>query len=151
MLKRLRDSGYKADKLIGKNDPTSLSADFERLCDKLFPKEKPFYNEDIKHTLKEFQTEFIRTMHHKPSYSMYDSREWTILIDGGGSNVLLTFYRNAKNIYDKYEDYGQDYFEIFDGGQYVKPIKKRITTLSFEVICEELTRIGIVKKYKHYK
>jgi hypothetical protein len=151
VLKRLRDSGYKADKLIGVSDPKSLSVDLKKLTGKLFPDKKAFYGKDILETLEEFKTEFIRCMFCPPSYSEYDSRCWTILIDAGGSNVFLTFYKNAKNIYDKYEDYGSDYFEIFDGGQFVRPIKKRITTLSFEVICQELMAHGVGKKMESYK
>jgi hypothetical protein len=151
MLKRLRDSGYKADKLIGYSDPSSLSADLTKLIPKLFPDGKSFANHEILETIDRFRTEMVRCLYCPPNYSEYDSRVWTILIDGGGSNVLLTFYKNAKDVFDDAEEYGRDYFELFDGGQYIKPIKRRISTLSFEVICQELNNLGVVKKHFAYK
>lgn len=150
MLKRLRGSGYKADKLIGNSDPRSLEIDFEKLLDKVFPKEKPFYNKDIKSTLKEFRTEFVRFTYLTNSYAEYDSRMWTILIDGGRGNVFLTFFKNSKDVEEKYEGFGSDYFEIYDGDQFVKPIRKKLDTHSFEVIVNELNSLGIRNKFSNY-
>lgn len=147
MLKRLRGSGYKADKLIGYTDKKSLDIDFNKFLDKVFPKKKPFYNEDIKKILSEFRTEFIRYTYLTQNYAEHDSRVWTILIDGGRDNVFLTFFKNSKDVDDKYESIGSDYFEIYDGNQYVKPIRKKINTLSFEIIVQELNSMGILRKY----
>jgi hypothetical protein len=150
MLKRLRGSGYKADKLIGNSDPRSLEIDFEKFLDKVFPEERPFYNKDIKTVLKEFRTEFLRYTYLTNSYTEFDSRKWTIIIDGGRGNVFLTFFENSKDVDEKYESFGSDYFEIYDGDQYVKPIRKKLNTHSFEVIVKELNALGILNKFANY-
>lgn len=147
MMKRLRDSGYRADKLLGVSDPKSLAQGLDKLTQKLFPEGRSFQQPEILDVLKNFQKQLIRFMYCPPNYGQQDSRVWTILIDGGRDNVFLTFYRNSKGLSEKYEEHGQDFFEIYDGGQYVRPIRKRIKTFSFEVISQELNAMGIVKKF----
>jgi hypothetical protein len=147
MLKRLRDCGYKADKIIGATDPVSLDKDLGRFIHKLFPDGKNFGNVEICETFKTFKTEFIRFTNTCPNYTDRDSRVWTILIDGGRDNVFLTFYRNYKDVEEEFEQMGNDYFEIYDGGQYVKPLRKRLSTQSMEVIIQELNDMGITKKF----
>lgn len=149
MLKRLRDSGYRADKLIGPSDPVSSNKDLDKLLDKLFPPKRYFSQEEVKSTLKKFKTEILRSYYIPQSYDQADSRVWTILIDGGRSNVYLTFYKNSKDTNEKYEEQGSDYFEIYDGGQYVKPLRRRVNTQSFEVIAQTLNEMGVVLKYSH--
>ena len=146
MLKRLRDSGYKADKLIGYSDSISLDKDLDKLLSKIFPKGKPFYQEDILKIILEFRKDISRRINITPSYNERDNRVWTILIDGGRDNVLLTFYRNSKEVDESYDELDGDYFEIYDGGQFVKPIRKKLNTHSFEVIIQELNRLGIINK-----
>lgn len=149
MLKRLRGSGYKADKLIGQTDSKSLEIDLNKFLDKIFPREKAFFNQDIKKLLKEHRKELVRFTYLTQNYNQSDSRVWTILIDGGKDNVFLTFFKNSKDVDDEYESLGSDYFEIYDGSQYVKPIRKKLNTHSFEVIIQELTSLGIIKKFSN--
>jgi len=147
MMKRLRDSGYKADKLIGVSDSSSLAVDLGNLTERVFLRGRNYSPDEILTIISERKTEFIRCMYQPPQYSERDCRVWTILIDGGRDGVFLTFYKNAKNNIDRYEDYGKDYFELTDGGQFILPTKKRIHTHSFEVVAQELNDMGIFKKY----
>lgn len=149
MLKRLRNSGYKADKLIGPTDANSLKIDFEKFLDKIFPKEKPFYNKDIKDLLDEHKRELVRYTYLTSNYHESDSRVWTILIDGGRDNVFLTFFRNSKDVDDGVETLGDDYFEIYDGNRFVRPIRHKLVTQSFEVIIQQLNDLGIVNKFSN--
>ena len=147
MLKRLRDCGYKADKILGVSDPVSLAKSFEELLDKLFPEGRTFTDVEVKKTIKSFKTEMIRFMNVCPDYNSRDARVWTILIDGGRDNIFLTYYKNFKNVDEKYEEESNDYFELYDGGQYVKPLRLRLQTSSVEIIVEHLTEMGITKKF----
>jgi len=147
MLKRLRNSGYKADKLIGLSDPKSLEVDLNKLLHKVFPKEKAFSQKEIIDTLGVIRSELVRFTYLPPTYNESDSRVWTILIDGGGNNIFLTFFKNSKTEDGDYDQFGDDYFEIYDGNQYVKPIRKKLNTHSFEVIIQELNSLGIIKKF----
>jgi len=147
ILKRLRNSGYRADKLIGVSDPKSLEIDLNNLLTKVFPKERTFTQKDIIDTLGVIRSELVRYTHIPPSYPESDSRVWTILIDGGGGNVFITFFKNSKNENGDYDQFGDDYFEIYDGDQYVKPIRKKLNTHSFEVIVQELNSLGVIKKF----
>jgi len=147
MLKRLRDCGYKADKLLGITDSVSLEKDFNKFIHKVFPEGKHFSGREICNTINKFKTEFIRYTNTCPNYNQRDSRVWTILIDGGRDNVFLTFYKNFKDVDEGFEQVGSDYFEIYDGGQYVKPLRRRLSTQSMEVIIQDLHEMGITKKF----
>ena len=148
MLKRLRGSGYRADKILGNTDQKSLEKDFSEFLDKVFPAHKSFQNKDIKGVMREFRTEFVRYTYLTPDFTKADSRVWTILLDGGRDNVLLTLFRNSKTTDGgDHESFGSDYFELYDGAQFVKPIRMKINTHSFEVLIQELNKLGIVKKF----
>ena len=71
-------------------------------------------------------------------YGEQDIRCWTILIDPEKTSVLCTCYVN-----DPY--FGETYFELFDGNQYI-PGCYKIQTSSFEVIVEHLVKHGIIGK-----
>mgnify|MGYP000507109989 CR=1 FL=1 len=145
-LKRLRDCGYKADKIIGVCDPISLENDLEKLLGKLFPEQRMFSSEEVKSTIKRFKTDIIRRSYICPNYDIRDARVWTILVDGGRDNIYLTYYNNFKDVGEKYEELGNDFFEIYDGGQYTKPLRIKLKTASIEVLVKHLTDIGITKK-----
>lgn len=68
-------------------------------------------------------------------YSEGDPRAWTIMIDPAGASVFCTCYIN-----DPY--FGDNYFELHDGGQYL-PNRLRLQTSSFEVLIEHLVKHGI--------
>jgi len=146
VLKRLRDSGYKAEKIVGKSNPESLEREFLKNIEKVFPKDKSYDQSEIKKSLLFIKKDLRKFFGYTPSYSEIDSRVWTILIDGGESSVFITLYLNSKPSDGIYEEFGQDYVEINDGNQYVKPFRKKIHTLSFEVIAQELNELGIVGK-----
>jgi hypothetical protein len=93
-LKRLRDSGYVADKLYTK-------------------------------------------------YSDVDPRSWTIIVDPENTSIFITCFNN-KNFF------GEEFFEIYDGGQYI-PENFRIKTSSIEVIIEYLVKFNINNKAHTYK
>jgi hypothetical protein len=92
-IKRLRDSGYVADKLFAE-------------------------------------------------YSQADPRSWTVIVDPGVASVLVTCYNNHREL-------NEEYFEIYDGGQYV-PERFKIKTSSIEVIIEYLVKFGINNKSSTY-
>lgn len=92
-IKRLRDSGYVADKLFSE-------------------------------------------------YGQHDPRSWTAIIDPGVSSVLVTCYNNHSNL-------GEEYFEIYDGGQFI-PNNFKIKTSSIEVVIEYLVKFGINNKASTY-
>lgn len=92
-IKRLRDSGYVADKL---------------------------YSE----------------------FNEADPRSWVAVIDPGVATVFVTCYNNHNEL-------GEEYFEIYDGGQYI-PNNFKIKSSSIEVIVEYLVKFGINNKSASY-
>ena len=93
-IKRLRDSGYVADKLFA-------------------------------------------------NYSESDSRRWTVIIDAGGSSIFITCFNNKNFL-------GEEYFEVYDGDQYV-PSFFKIKTASIEVLIEYLVKFNINNKAETYR
>ena len=146
VLKRLRDSGYKAEKIVGSSNPESLEKEFLKSMDKIFLEEKTYTPKEIKENLSFIKKDLKKFFGYTPEYNEKDSRVWTILIDGGESSIFLTLFLNSKGSEDLYEEYGQDYLEINDGNQYIRPFRKKLNTLSFEVIAQELNNLGIVGK-----
>lgn len=73
------------------------------------------------------------------TYSFTDPRSWTIMIDPGGASVLCTCYKNT-------EAPGEDYFEVYDGGQFIRPGRVIIKTSSIEVFITHLVRYNINSK-----
>jgi hypothetical protein len=92
-IKRLRDSGYVADKLFSE-------------------------------------------------FNQGDPRSWVAIVDPGVSSVLVTCYNNHR-------EFGEEYFEMYDGGQFI-PDKFKIKTSSIEVIIEYLVKFGINNKASTY-
>ena len=92
-IKRLRDSGYIADKLF--ND-----------------------------------------------YAQADPRSWTVIVDPRISSILITCYNNHNEL-------GEEYFEMYDGGQFI-PLNFKLKTSSIEVIVEYLVKFGIHNKSALY-
>lgn len=76
-------------------------------------------------------------------YSDADPRSWTVMIDPGGASVFCTCYQN-------FEELGNDFFEIYDGGQFI-PSKLRLKTTSIEVFIEHLAGFGINGKSPNYQ
>jgi hypothetical protein len=93
-LKRLRDSGYMADKLY-------------------------------------------------TDYNEIDSRSWTVIIDPKVTSIIITCFNNKNCL-------GEEFFEIYDGGQYI-PENFKIKTSSIEVVVEYLAKFNINNKASTYK
>jgi hypothetical protein len=75
-------------------------------------------------------------------YSKTDPRLWSVVIDPGCSTVFCTYYQNVS-------EPGDNYFEIYDGGQYI-PSRFKIKTSSIETFVEYLNRFGIINKSTSY-
>lgn len=71
------------------------------------------------------------------NYSETDPRSWTIIIDPGGASILCTCYINVSEV-------GDNYFELYDGGQTI-PGKLSIKTSSIEVVIEYMNKFNIPK------
>ncbi len=83
------------------------------------------------------------------TYSEADPRAWTVVIDPGGASVFCTCYYNANKDDLKESNLGENYFELYDGGQYL-PSKFKISTNSMEVILSFLNQYGIIGKSSNY-
>lgn len=68
-------------------------------------------------------------------YSQSDPRRWTIMIDPGGANLLLTCYEN-------YQGYSNIMFEFNDGGN-LWPKNFMLITNSVEVLVLQLIEHNI--------
>ena len=77
------------------------------------------------------------------SYSEADPRHWTVLIDPGNASIYCTCYINYKDMF------GETFFELYDGGQYI-PEKFKLKTDSIEVIISYLVKYGINNKSENY-
>ena len=71
-------------------------------------------------------------------YTLTDPRAWTVLIDPGCASIICTCYINR-------DDIGDNYFEFYDGGQFLPPNMK-IKTQSVEVLIDNLVKYGINNK-----
>ena len=76
-------------------------------------------------------------------YATLDPRTWTVVIDPGGASVICTCYENDPGP-------GENYFEIYDGGQYIKAGRIKIKTNSIEVLIGHLVKFGINHKAPNY-
>lgn len=77
------------------------------------------------------------------AYGESDPRSWTIMIDPGNASIICTCYINHSNMF------GDSYFELYDGGQYI-PEKFKLKTDSIEVIITYLVKYGINNKSELY-
>lgn len=76
-------------------------------------------------------------------YSDIDPRAWTIIINPGSANIFCTCYVNANKDSIKESFFGDNYFELHDGGQYL-PSKFKLSTSSIEVVVTYLIENGII-------
>jgi hypothetical protein len=76
-------------------------------------------------------------------YSEQDARCWTVVIDPRNASVFITCFNN-KNFF------GEEYFEITDGNQFI-PENFKLKTSSIEVLIEYLVKFGINNKSNTYK
>ncbi len=75
-------------------------------------------------------------------YSHADPRIWSIVINPGSASVICTCYVNANKDNIKESTLGDNYFELYDGGQFL-PQKFKLNTSSIEVIVTFLVENGI--------
>jgi len=77
------------------------------------------------------------------TYGEADPRNWTIMIDPGGASILCTCYVNNADMF------GDTYFELHDGGQFI-PNNFKLKTDSIEVFITYLVKYGINNKSTTY-
>jgi hypothetical protein len=94
------------------------------------------------YTLKRFRDNGYYAHKLFTEYSAVDPRAWTIIIDPGVASIFCTCYVNDPV-------FGESYFELYDGGQFI-PGRLRIKTNSFEVLIEYLVKYGINNKAPGY-
>lgn len=75
-------------------------------------------------------------------YSNNDSRSWTVVVDPKFTSVFITCYNNENY-------FGEEYFEIHDGGQYI-PDRFKLKTSSIEMVINYLVKYNINNKSKSY-
>ena len=76
-------------------------------------------------------------------YSIKDSRSWTVIVDPTNTSIIITCFNNKNN-------FGEEFFEIYDGGQFI-PENFKIKTSSIEVVIEYLVKFNINNKSSTYK
>jgi hypothetical protein len=76
-------------------------------------------------------------------YNENDSRNWTIVVDPTNTSIIITCFNNKNYL-------GEEFFEIYDGGQYI-PENFRIKTSSIEIVVEYLIKFNINNKSSTYK
>lgn len=77
------------------------------------------------------------------SYCQTDPRAWTIVIDPGGASIFCTCYIN-------FENQGDSFIELYDGGQFI-PGRFKLSTSSIEVVMEKLNSFDIINKSYNYE
>lgn len=75
-------------------------------------------------------------------YSDADCRSWTVIVDPRNHSVFITCYNNQNF-------FGEEYFELFDGGQYI-PDRFKLKTSSIETLIEYLVKFNINNKSNSY-
>lgn len=71
-------------------------------------------------------------------YPFTDPRRWTIMVDPGGHNLMITCYQNK-------EFNGEIFFELNDGGSRF-PRNYHLKTSSMEIVVTTLIEKGIPQK-----
>jgi hypothetical protein len=75
-------------------------------------------------------------------YSNSDARSWTVVVDPKVSSVFITCFNN-------HNYFGEEYFEIHDGGQFI-PENFKLKTSSIETVIEYLVKFSINNKSNTY-
>ena len=76
------------------------------------------------------------------NYSKNDSRAWTVVVDPNNTSVFITCFNNQNY-------FGEEYFELYDGGQYI-PDRFKLKTSSIETVIEYLVKFNINNKSSNY-
>lgn len=77
------------------------------------------------------------------NYSVTDPRAWSVVIDPYCASIFCTCYQNDPEL-------NASYFEMYDGGQFIKPGRVKIETSSIEVFIQYLVQFGINNKSRYY-
>jgi hypothetical protein len=75
-------------------------------------------------------------------YAEHDPRAWTVIIDPKVASVFITCFNN-------HNSFGEEYFEMHDGGQFI-PDRFKLKTSSIETVIEYLIKFGINNKALAY-
>lgn len=76
------------------------------------------------------------------NYSQADARSWTAVVDPKGASVFITCFNN-------HNSFGEEYFELNDGGQFI-PESFKLKTSSIETVIEYLVKFNINNKSSTY-
>jgi hypothetical protein len=75
-------------------------------------------------------------------YAEHDSRSWTVVVDPRFSSVFITCFNN-------HNSFGEEFFEMHDGGQFI-PDRFKLKTSSIETVIEYLVKFNINNKATQY-
>jgi hypothetical protein len=75
-------------------------------------------------------------------YAEHDPRAWTVVVDPKVSSVFITCFNN-------HNSFGEEYFEMHDGAQFI-PDRFKLKTSSIETVIEYLVKFGINNKAPKY-
>jgi hypothetical protein len=75
-------------------------------------------------------------------YAEHDPRSWTVIVDPKVASVFITCFNN-------HNSFGEEYFEMHDGGQFI-PDRFKLKTSSIETVIEYLIKFGINNKASAY-
>jgi hypothetical protein len=75
-------------------------------------------------------------------YADHDPRSWTVIVDPKFTSVFITCFNN-------HNSFGEEYFEMHDGGQFI-PERFKLKTSSIETVIEYLVKFGINNKATQY-
>ena len=76
-------------------------------------------------------------------FSDADCRSWVVVVDPKKTSVFITCYNNQNY-------FGEEYFEMHDGAQYI-PDRFKLKTSSIETVIEYLVKYNINNKATSYK
>ena len=75
-------------------------------------------------------------------YGDHDPRAWTVIVDPRFTSVFITCFNN-------HNSFGEEYFEMHDGGQFI-PERFKLKTSSIETVIEYLVKFVINNKESKY-
>jgi len=76
-------------------------------------------------------------------FSNSDARSWMVVVDPKETSVFITCYNNLSF-------FGEEFFELHDGGQFI-PDRFKLKTSSIEIVIEYLSKYNINNKYSRNK
>jgi hypothetical protein len=75
-------------------------------------------------------------------FGNHDPRSWMVVVDPKQTSVFITCFNN-------HNSFGEEYFELNDGGQFI-PERFKLKTSSIETIIDYLVKFNINNKVRGY-